>query len=53
MLLTDAEADHVAGLTVLRGGAGLKVYAAPPVLATLAPCVTCSTATPPGSGRTA
>ncbi|MFE2516590.1 pyrroloquinoline quinone biosynthesis protein PqqB [Streptomyces mirabilis] len=37
VLLTDAEADHVAGLTVLRGGAGLKVYAAPPVLATLAP----------------
>ncbi|MFF4353506.1 pyrroloquinoline quinone biosynthesis protein PqqB [Streptomyces sp. NPDC001530] len=37
VLLTDAEADHVTGLTVLRGGAGLKVYAAPPVLTTLAP----------------
>ncbi|MFF1808096.1 pyrroloquinoline quinone biosynthesis protein PqqB [Streptomyces sp. NPDC058251] len=37
VLLTDAEADHVMGLTILRGGAGLKVYAAPPVLATLAP----------------
>jgi pyrroloquinoline quinone biosynthesis protein B len=37
VLLTDAEADHAMGLTILRGGAGLKVYAAPPVLATLAP----------------
>ncbi|WP_369241064.1 pyrroloquinoline quinone biosynthesis protein PqqB [Streptomyces sp. R21] len=37
VLLTDAEADHVMGLTVLRGGAELKVYAPPPVLATLAP----------------
>ncbi|WP_406480869.1 pyrroloquinoline quinone biosynthesis protein PqqB [Streptomyces sp. NBC_01615] len=37
VLLTDAEADHVMGLTVLRGGAGLKLYAAPPVLAALAP----------------
>ncbi|WP_235451975.1 pyrroloquinoline quinone biosynthesis protein PqqB [Streptomyces olivochromogenes] len=37
VLLTDAEADHVTGLTVLRGAAGLKVYAAPPVRAALAP----------------
>ncbi|MGI5516825.1 pyrroloquinoline quinone biosynthesis protein PqqB [Streptomyces sp. CA-106131] len=37
VLLTDAEADHSAGLTALRGAAGLKVYAAPPVLAVLAP----------------
>ncbi|MFE0511265.1 pyrroloquinoline quinone biosynthesis protein PqqB [Streptomyces sp. NPDC058964] len=37
VLLTDAEADHVCGLTVLRGAAGLKVYAAPPVRAVLAP----------------
>jgi pyrroloquinoline quinone biosynthesis protein B len=37
VLLTDAEADHVMGLTILRGGPGLKVYAAPPVLATLTP----------------
>ncbi|MFJ3306974.1 pyrroloquinoline quinone biosynthesis protein PqqB [Streptomyces sp. NPDC086549] len=37
VLLTDAEADHVAGLTVLRGAAGLKVYAAAPVRAVLAP----------------
>src|SRR3954447_11649227 len=37
VLLTDAEADHVSGLTVLRGAAGLKVYAAPPVLAALGP----------------
>lgn len=37
VLLTDAEADHVMGLTILRGGAGLKVYGAPPVLAALAP----------------
>jgi pyrroloquinoline quinone biosynthesis protein B len=37
VLLTDAEADHVTGVTVLRGGAELKVYAAPPVLATLSP----------------
>ncbi|MGW7258822.1 pyrroloquinoline quinone biosynthesis protein PqqB [Streptomyces sp. NPDC054834] len=37
VLLTDAEADHVMGLTVLRGAAGLRVYAAPPVRAALAP----------------
>ncbi|MGI5373141.1 pyrroloquinoline quinone biosynthesis protein PqqB [Streptomyces sp. CA-251387] len=37
VLLTDAEADHVTGLAVLRAGAGLKTYAAPPVLAALAP----------------
>ncbi|MEU7059225.1 pyrroloquinoline quinone biosynthesis protein PqqB [Streptomyces sp. NPDC046197] len=37
VLLTDAEADHAGGLTVLRGAAGLKVYAAPPVTAALAP----------------
>ncbi|KUL47136.1 pyrroloquinoline quinone biosynthesis protein PqqB [Streptomyces regalis] len=37
VLLTDAEADHVAGLAVLRGTAGFKTYAAPPVLAALAP----------------
>jgi pyrroloquinoline quinone biosynthesis protein B len=37
VLLTDAEADHVMGLTVLRGAPGLKVYAAPPVLAALSP----------------
>lgn len=37
VLLTDAEADHVGGLAVLRGGADLRVYAAPPVLAALAP----------------
>ncbi|KOV57285.1 pyrroloquinoline quinone biosynthesis protein PqqB [Streptomyces sp. MMG1121] len=37
VLLTDAEADHVMGLTELRGAAGLKVYAAPPVRAVLAP----------------
>ncbi|MET8244320.1 MBL fold metallo-hydrolase [Streptomyces sp. NPDC005202] len=37
VLLTDAEADHVSGLTVLRGAAGLKVYAAPPVAAALTP----------------
>ncbi|MGW9026096.1 pyrroloquinoline quinone biosynthesis protein PqqB [Streptomyces sp. NPDC055722] len=37
VLLTDAEVDHIAGLTALRGAAGLKVYAAPPVLAVLAP----------------
>ncbi|MEU1404951.1 pyrroloquinoline quinone biosynthesis protein PqqB [Streptomyces sp. NPDC005728] len=37
VLLTDAEADHVTGLTELRGAAGLKVYAAPPVGAVLAP----------------
>ncbi|MFJ6834318.1 pyrroloquinoline quinone biosynthesis protein PqqB [Streptomyces sp. NPDC091209] len=36
VLLTDAETDHVMGLTVLRGP-GLKVYAAPPVLAALSP----------------
>ncbi|WBO68038.1 pyrroloquinoline quinone biosynthesis protein PqqB [Streptomyces camelliae] len=37
VLLTDAEADHVSGLAELRGAAGLKVYAAPPVRAVLAP----------------
>ncbi|MEV0183245.1 pyrroloquinoline quinone biosynthesis protein PqqB [Streptomyces sp. NPDC050625] len=37
VLLTDAEADHVTGLTVLRGAVDLKVYAAPPVRAVLAP----------------
>ncbi|MER5473986.1 MBL fold metallo-hydrolase [Streptomyces sp. NPDC002685] len=37
VLLTDAEADHVMGLTALRGAAGFKVYAAPPVLAALSP----------------
>jgi len=37
VLLTDAEADHVTGLTVLRGGADLRVYAPSPVLSTLAP----------------
>ncbi|MGV9246390.1 pyrroloquinoline quinone biosynthesis protein PqqB [Streptomyces sp. NPDC003710] len=37
VLLTDAEADHAMGLGVLRGGADLKVYAGPPVLAALAP----------------
>lgn len=37
VLLTGAEADHVTGLTVLRGAPGLKVYAAPPVLAALTP----------------
>jgi pyrroloquinoline quinone biosynthesis protein B len=37
VLLTDAEAGHVTGLTVLRGAAGFKVYAAPPVLAALSP----------------
>ncbi|MER7837683.1 pyrroloquinoline quinone biosynthesis protein PqqB [Streptomyces sp. NPDC096040] len=37
VLLTDAEADHVTGLTVLRGAPGLKVYAAPPVRTVLAP----------------
>ncbi|MFJ2886607.1 pyrroloquinoline quinone biosynthesis protein PqqB [Streptomyces sp. NPDC087305] len=37
VLLTDAEAHHVAGLTVLRGAAGLKVYAPSPVLAALTP----------------
>lgn len=31
VLLTDAELDHTLGLTVLRGGAGLTVHAAPPV----------------------
>ncbi|WP_405738220.1 pyrroloquinoline quinone biosynthesis protein PqqB [Streptomyces sp. NBC_01525] len=31
VLLTDAEADHTLGLAVLRGGADLTVYAAPPV----------------------
>lgn len=37
VLLTDAEANHVAGLAVLRDVPGLKTYAAPPVLAALAP----------------
>ncbi|MEV8034387.1 pyrroloquinoline quinone biosynthesis protein PqqB [Streptomyces sp. NPDC086182] len=37
VLLTDAEADHVMGLAVLRDAPGLKVYAAPPVLAALSP----------------
>ncbi len=37
VLLTDAEADHVTGLAELRGAAGLKVYAAPPVRAVLGP----------------
>ncbi|MFG2887649.1 pyrroloquinoline quinone biosynthesis protein PqqB [Streptomyces sp. NPDC048297] len=37
VLLTDAEADHVTGLPELRGAAGLKVYAAPPVRAVLTP----------------
>ncbi|MGW7543806.1 pyrroloquinoline quinone biosynthesis protein PqqB [Streptomyces sp. NPDC054770] len=37
VLLTDAEADHVTGLTVLRGAPDLKVYAAPPVGTVLAP----------------
>ncbi|WP_251092068.1 pyrroloquinoline quinone biosynthesis protein PqqB [Streptomyces sp. Caat 7-52] len=37
VLLTDAEADHVSGLASLRGAAGLKVYAAPPVRAVLSP----------------
>ncbi|MGV9602981.1 MBL fold metallo-hydrolase [Streptomyces sp. NPDC003631] len=37
VLLTDAEADHVTDLGVLRGAAELKVYAAPPVLEALAP----------------
>lgn len=37
VLLTDAEPDHVAGLTVLRGATGLKVYAPSPVLAALTP----------------
>ncbi|WP_427918034.1 pyrroloquinoline quinone biosynthesis protein PqqB [Streptomyces sp. cg40] len=37
VLLTDAEPHHAAGLTVLRGAAGLKVYAPQPVLNVLAP----------------
>ncbi|MEU8032646.1 pyrroloquinoline quinone biosynthesis protein PqqB [Streptomyces sp. NPDC049099] len=37
VLLTDAEPDHVTGLAELRGAAGLKVYAAPPVRDVLAP----------------
>ncbi|MFJ9865811.1 pyrroloquinoline quinone biosynthesis protein PqqB [Streptomyces sp. NPDC101165] len=37
VLLTDAEVDHVTGLAELRGAAGLKVYAAPPVRAVLTP----------------
>ena len=40
VLLTDAEPDHVAGLTVLRGSPGLKVYAPRPVLAALTPART-------------
>ncbi|MET7482378.1 pyrroloquinoline quinone biosynthesis protein PqqB [Streptomyces sp. NPDC005538] len=35
VLLTDAEPDHVAGLSVLRGVAGLRVYAPSPALAAL------------------
>ncbi|MEE1664716.1 MBL fold metallo-hydrolase [Streptomyces sp. WAC07094] len=52
VLLTDAEADHVTGLGVLRGAAELKVYAAPPVLEALAPLRRPSTATRCGTGRT-
>ncbi|MGW0769966.1 pyrroloquinoline quinone biosynthesis protein PqqB [Streptomyces sp. NPDC002676] len=37
VLLTDAEADHVTGLSALRGAEGLKAYAAPPVSAVLTP----------------
>ncbi|MEU2715578.1 pyrroloquinoline quinone biosynthesis protein PqqB [Streptomyces sp. NPDC007205] len=37
VLLTDAEPDRVSGLAELRGAAGLKVYAAPPVRTVLAP----------------
>ncbi|MEU8713077.1 pyrroloquinoline quinone biosynthesis protein PqqB [Streptomyces sp. NPDC048663] len=37
VLLTDAEAEHVTGLSELRGAPDLKVYAAPPVLTVLAP----------------
>lgn len=37
VLLTDAEPHHVAGLTVLRGATGLKVYAPRPVLSALTP----------------
>ncbi|WP_225833501.1 pyrroloquinoline quinone biosynthesis protein PqqB [Streptomyces sp. NK08204] len=37
VLLTDAEPDHVAGLSTLRGAEGLKAYAAPPVRAVLTP----------------
>ncbi|MGI5441488.1 MBL fold metallo-hydrolase [Streptomyces shenzhenensis] len=37
VLLTDAEAEHAGGLTMLRGTPGLKVYAAPPVHAVLTP----------------
>ncbi|MEU6270947.1 MBL fold metallo-hydrolase [Streptomyces populi] len=36
-LLTDAETHHVTGLTGLYGAPGLKIYAAPPVLAALSP----------------
>ncbi|WP_235193100.1 hypothetical protein [Streptomyces viridochromogenes] len=53
MLLTDAEADHVAGLAVLRRAAGLKAYAAPPVLTVLAPRGRPWTAAPRGRGWTA
>lgn len=35
-LLTDAELDHTLGLTMLREGAGLEVWAPPAVLAALA-----------------
>ncbi|MBV7697881.1 pyrroloquinoline quinone biosynthesis protein PqqB [Streptomyces sp. TRM70350] len=37
VLLTDAEPEHMSGLTELRGAPDLKVYAAPPVLTALAP----------------
>ncbi|MFJ8600990.1 pyrroloquinoline quinone biosynthesis protein PqqB [Streptomyces shenzhenensis] len=37
VLLTDAEAEHAGGLTMLRGTPGLKVYAAPPVRTVLTP----------------
>ncbi|MBL1084517.1 pyrroloquinoline quinone biosynthesis protein PqqB [Streptomyces actinomycinicus] len=40
VLLTDAETDHACGLSGLRGAAGLKVYAAAPVRAVLAPART-------------
>ncbi|MEV5546042.1 pyrroloquinoline quinone biosynthesis protein PqqB [Streptomyces sp. NPDC052309] len=35
VLLTDAEADHVLGLALLRGHAGLTVHASPPVMGAL------------------
>ncbi len=53
VLLTDAEADHVAGLTVLRGAARLKVYAPAPVLAALTPARAVLDRYAPGSGPTA